>query len=1183
MKIYNTAPYFDDFDENKGFHQILFKPGFAVQARELTQLQTILQKQIERFGNHVFKHGSVVIPGNSFAELNAPYVKIASLNNTSLLPSAFESKVVVGLTTGIRAVVKKTVAATPTDPIVFYLGYLSGAGATGGVTFQAGEQIYIEDAPGIVATVATGSYSGFGALASVNAGVYYINGYFVYTPKQTIVFDKFSNQPSGSVVFKITEAIISSTDDETLLDPAQGSYNYAAPGADRLEVSLDLEVLPLTSPINQDYVELMRYDSGELLEHSRYPKYSELEKSLARRTFDESGNYVVDGFQPKVREHLRLEQNGGVYSDPVGDKDKLVVEVAAGKAYISGFEVEKLSRTRIEINKARTAEHINSRQVRIRPQYGQYIYVSDIQGAFSAQDRTLITFKNDTTVIGTAKIIAVDYVSTLSAVAGIYKLWVVDVTLSSGRTLEEAMTITYNVNDTAKVIVQYTAPVTSGAFESAEIVSNASGRTATVKYYNPVDGQLYVYKHDSTKLVPRVGELIVGGTSDTQSTTTSRVVLVSIGQTSMLFSLPVNVAATLKNQALQYDLEYTVQKELDIVANASGIGSATISSGTIDPIEDGTFLAIGETGAIPNNLFGLNVDGNTLSFSGGITYANAVIKVFANVTKTNVFPKTKTLTTFSETFNTPGNVITLSKTDIVEVVSVIDTVGDITVNYTLNNGQSDYVYNRGSLSLKGGRSAPVGAVTVTYRYYEHSISGDFFCVDSYASTPDYMDKLIQYSSQTTGQNYNLLNAIDFRPSVGSDGLMTGPNARTNDIVGNDTIFRTNVQYYMGRIDSLVVDASSNLSIISGRPSDSPKSPQIPEGKFEIGQFDIPPYTQLASGVRYGALDVNRHTMSDISKIVRRVERVEDFTTLTLDESSLTSFEVIDAETGLSRYKTGYLVENFANPLLLARKTSSDFSASFIGGAVTARKEKLNVSALLSAGSQHYTIANNFITLPYTEEKIFGQSFSSRLTNVNPFLIIKWDGLLEVIPPVDNWVERRDLATIYETNFNDVRVTRYVSSPPPVTAPARAAQSTPTQINKGWRLIPNEVELFKYLTTGENAAWPLFNIVVTNFVPLDRVEFTLTQRKLNGDTQVRNLTHYSAREYYGLEADGSDNNFFTDFLRNIDYFSVTGKLGEPATGDTSLWQASKYTSSGVSPTNDSTLDNADASLVVYSQQ
>ena len=54
---FNTQPYYDDFDENKNFHKILFKPGAAVQARELTQSQTILQDQIGKLGKFVLADG----------------------------------------------------------------------------------------------------------------------------------------------------------------------------------------------------------------------------------------------------------------------------------------------------------------------------------------------------------------------------------------------------------------------------------------------------------------------------------------------------------------------------------------------------------------------------------------------------------------------------------------------------------------------------------------------------------------------------------------------------------------------------------------------------------------------------------------------------------------------------------------------------------------------------------------------------------------------------------------------------------------------------------------------------------------------------------------------------------------------------------------------------------------------
>ena len=72
----NVSPYFDDFNESKNYNKVLFKPGFPVQARELTTLQSILQNQVERFGQHFFKEGSIVIPGSTFYDADYFSVKI---------------------------------------------------------------------------------------------------------------------------------------------------------------------------------------------------------------------------------------------------------------------------------------------------------------------------------------------------------------------------------------------------------------------------------------------------------------------------------------------------------------------------------------------------------------------------------------------------------------------------------------------------------------------------------------------------------------------------------------------------------------------------------------------------------------------------------------------------------------------------------------------------------------------------------------------------------------------------------------------------------------------------------------------------------------------------------------------------------------------------------------------------
>jgi hypothetical protein len=76
--LFNVDPYYDDCSEDKKFLRMLFRPGYAVQARELTQLQTILQNQIERFGKNIFNEGSLVY-GGEVVENRVKFARVSSL------------------------------------------------------------------------------------------------------------------------------------------------------------------------------------------------------------------------------------------------------------------------------------------------------------------------------------------------------------------------------------------------------------------------------------------------------------------------------------------------------------------------------------------------------------------------------------------------------------------------------------------------------------------------------------------------------------------------------------------------------------------------------------------------------------------------------------------------------------------------------------------------------------------------------------------------------------------------------------------------------------------------------------------------------------------------------------------------------------------------------------------------
>jgi len=152
----NVAPYYDDFAENKDFHRVLFRPGFAVQARELTQLQSILQNQIEKHGRHMFKEGTVVIPGEIGFTNEFYAVKIDStLSGTDISANvqSYVGKRITGTTSGVVAEVIKVTAATTNDPITLFVKYIRTGTDNVTTVFANGERI---SANGVVGSFGSG-------------------------------------------------------------------------------------------------------------------------------------------------------------------------------------------------------------------------------------------------------------------------------------------------------------------------------------------------------------------------------------------------------------------------------------------------------------------------------------------------------------------------------------------------------------------------------------------------------------------------------------------------------------------------------------------------------------------------------------------------------------------------------------------------------------------------------------------------------------------------------------------------------------------------------------------------------------------------------------------------------------------------------------------------------------------
>jgi hypothetical protein len=375
----NRLPYFDDYNEDKGFHRILFKPGVAVQARELTQLQTILQNQIERFGDHVFENGTRVLGGSFDPYDPIPYVRINV--STTAERAALIGKELTGAVTGLKARVIHAEADPQESGItVAYLSYTDLNSQSDIQAFQNENLTYVDNSTVRTLTTTTTNTTGFGSVFGLTEGVLYVQGFFVKFDAQKIAIDAFNSSASKRVYFKATFSIVDSNADTSLLDPSQGFNNFNAPGADRLKCELTLVASDLDVDLrDESHYLLFEVNNGEIVERNERTIYNEIANELAKRTFDESGDYVVRGWDVRSREHLNTGSNGGKYSaDEGGDSTKIIIELGKGLAYVKGYEVETVSTRPIAVNKSTDFNFVDEQSSFVTS--GPYIIVNEMMG-----------------------------------------------------------------------------------------------------------------------------------------------------------------------------------------------------------------------------------------------------------------------------------------------------------------------------------------------------------------------------------------------------------------------------------------------------------------------------------------------------------------------------------------------------------------------------------------------------------------------------------------------------------------------------------------------------------------------------------------------------------------------------------------------------------------------------------
>jgi len=1045
---FNQSPYYDDYSDEKDFYRILFRPGFAVQARELTQLQTILQKQVGRFGNHIFKEGSIVAGGQLTYSRDVRHLKLqATVGATQINGSNLTNKNLVGDTSGARIYVIKGFPIEGADPNTIIGTTLNG------ISFVGGEDLIDEATGATVATIEATSFFGDSSLISINDGVFYVKGTFVFLTPQTIALDKYSNNNSYIVGLNIVENIITSETDSSLLDNAQGSYNFTAPGANRFKITLTLSKTSLATIASDDFIEIARISSGNFIKRVSYPTYGEIEKTLARRTFDESGDYTVKPFKVAVTDHVN------------GNTSLFSLAIDPGKAYVKGFEYQNIATEFVDLDRSQDVRQVLDELV--ATQHGNYLHINAAKGfvdvsAFDQVELHNIVSANtmtDGTKLGTARVKYLKFdeeTSSTSVGNNEFKLYLMDIRLSNGAVaniksvvirsgntvitrsdvdIESKVNNNAN-NDTILSDTNFRPLLFQLPSEAVKTVRDDSGTVQTSYNFQRSFKNVTFTSGSATITTASAAERFLPGTG-TLSNASKQINfnVVCKNSTSSQFA---------NNEIIRFDFG-----SRSIIVNASGgsPGTATLSvanaaaSFVADIVaairvtnlqertktltSGNTVIATpsttpgGNNSVLHSDVYELDYVGDlrqTITSTGANTYSFTFTPTQANTVVVRVAGTEKT---FNTHYTANSSTITFTVGNVPSVSQEIKLYNDITTRYSLDTGQRDAFYDHGAVILNKNAVPPTGTeLYAKFQYFAHSGAG-YLSVDSYTDIS--YEEIPTFISPSIGAVYNLRDTIDFRPRRADNDLNIEFALNGGQIPDPDGSIEASWQYYLPRIDKLVLTKDREFRILKGISNEVPVPPLDTEDGMTLYVLEYPAYSFSPRDVAIDYIENKRYTMRDIGRIEKRLENLEYYTALSLLEKQARDEAIVDAS-NVEIFKNGILVDPFAGHSVgdvtnIDYQCSIDFSNRELRPSFASDNYRFTAN---TAGLSNTQRTGNLVTLTYSNTSVIEQPLATKSLNVNPFNVPNWTGTLLLNPPSDTWfdTETRPEVLVNLTGSND---------------------------------------------------------------------------------------------------------------------------------------------------------------------
>jgi len=831
----NLQPYFDDFDSSKNFYRVLFKPNYPIQARELTTLQSILQGQIEKFGKHIFKHGSVVIPGQVGYDLQYQAVlvqpSIGGISFESIRTNLTE-KTLVGQTSGVKAKVLNSISATQSDKstATLYVKYVASGNVVNGVQltkFTNGEILQDENNNPVAVTATQNATSFVGSAAYITAGVYFIRGFFVEVPEQSIILDQYNNFSSYKIGLSILESVVTTDEDNSLYDNAIGSPNFAAPGADRLKIEAILSKQDIDLPTDSTFIELLRLEEGKVAKLVENSVYNQLEKNLARRTFDESGNYTVTDFNLNLRETYNDGENNGVYSyndtlldgtvvlnrtpsitdgKSIDGRNYYTMELSPIKAYVKGFEINNTDKKYVTIEKPRKSLAINNQG--LISAFGNYIELdtTTIQG--SVLPGNLVTLKKIASGVETS----IGKAVALSLIVG-GKLYLADISMFT--------VVTTSENSPALAIGDFIF-TNNGA---SAVIDSINGSTLTLRqvagtllpgstFTNSKNNSTYTISTVIANNIENITNLSAPGFSSSV-----KLEQVSISGTSFKV-----IGNTLSGIGSRFSSEIQVPMKLLIGTSVATVTNVTDSEITItETVADGVYYNVKKL--IPKvktsgtNFFS-RISNNSVKTTSDLSYYKAI-------TETKLVSNAGfTISTTSNFTISPNDIIITNSSGIVEfsASSISPSSVNIFVSDSLSNTNVNITYKvrSNNPSLKTKSASKFNFLLVDkLKTSTNTIYGTRF-VDNEISLkfPDvYKIHAIRQALNSQASNQDLFDKININDSTGlvAGDIISYQNIRAKiiSISGNTLyiVYLSDNKFQNGTNLTLSVDITSISPVV----------------------------------------------------------------------------------------------------------------------------------------------------------------------------------------------------------------------------------------------------------------------------------------------------------------------------------------------------------------------------------